>query len=246
MKGLQPSGLLQVSGLKKVYGRRTVVQGVSFHVAAGEVVGLLGRNGAGKTTTFRMTTGLIRPDGGEVHFRGQDVTRLPMYKRARLGMGFLSQEPSIFKYLTVEQNILAILERVERGKKAQRARLDELIERFGLEKVRGSEAHTCSGGERRRLEIARALVTNPRLILLDEPFNGIDPIAVADIQRNVAELKQLGIGVLVTDHKVRETLLTTDRAYIMLDGRILVSGTPEEVVADPTARSVYLGEDFSL
>lgn len=238
--------LLRVDGLRKVYGRRVVVQGVSFHVGRGEVVGLLGRNGAGKTTTFRMTMGLIQPDGGEVRFAGRDVARLPMYRRARLGMGYLSQEPSIFKFLTVEENILAILERVERDRRRRRARLDGLVARLGLGTVRHSVANTLSGGERRRLEIARALVTEPSLILLDEPFSGVDPIAVAEIQGIVRELRAEGIGLLLTDHNVRETLSTTDRAYIMLDGEILVSGTPEEVVRHPTARSVYLGEGFTL
>ncbi|MFC1706362.1 LPS export ABC transporter ATP-binding protein [Planctomycetota bacterium] len=238
--------LLEVSGLEKTFGRRTVVRGVSFHVDRGEVVGLLGRNGAGKTTTFRMTVGLEQPDAGAVRFDGREVTRLPMYRRARLGMGYLSQEPSVFKFMTVEDNILAILERWERGRKAQAERLEELIADFGLDHVRTSRAYSLSGGERRRLEIARALVTNPSLILLDEPFSGIDPIAVNDIQGLVLDLKSKGIGVLLTDHNVRETLSTTNRAYIILDGQILVSGTPDEVVTDPTARSVYLGENFRL
>jgi lipopolysaccharide export system ATP-binding protein len=237
--------LLEVVGLEKVYGRRPVVCGVSFHVDAGEIVGLLGRNGAGKTTTFRMTVGLIEPDGGKVYFEGRDVARLPMYRRARLGIGYLSQEPSVFKFLTVEQNILAILERYERGR-AKHARLEQLIEQFGLGKVRKSLAVALSGGERRRLEIARALVTRPKLILLDEPFAAIDPITVAEIQEIVRGLSAAGIGVLLTDHNVRETLRTTDRAYIILDGRILVAGRPDEVVDHPTARAVYLGENFTL
>lgn len=238
--------LLSVVELRKVYGRRAVVRGVSFYVGAGEIVGLLGRNGAGKTTTFRMTMGLVRPDGGQVLFRGQEVTRLPLFRRARLGMGYLSQDPAIFRSLSVEANLLAILERVERSRAVRRARLEELLARFGLERVRTSLASTLSGGERRRLEIARALVTRPALILLDEPFSGVDPIAVQDIQQIVCDLKRQGIGVLLTDHNVRETLATTDRAYIILDGQILVAGTPAEVVADPVARQVYLGERFTM
>lgn len=239
--------LLAVEQLRKVYGRREVVRGVSFTVGRGEIVGLLGRNGAGKTTTFRMTMGLIRPNGGRIHFQDADVTSWPMYKRARLGLGYLSQEPAIFRNLTVEQNILAIMEHTgPRGRKRRRERLDELIEQFGLGTVRKSFAATLSGGERRRLEIARCLVTDPKLVLLDEPFSGVDPIAVFEIQEIVRTLRERGIGVLLTDHNVRETLSTTDRAYIMLDGKILVSGTPDEVVADPTARKVYLGEQFSL
>lgn len=240
-----PAHLLEVKGLEKSYGRRPVVRGISFHVDAGEIVGLLGRNGAGKTTTFRMTVGLVEPDGGKVFFEGRNVARLAMYRRARLGMGYLSQEPSVFKYLTVEENILAILERTARGP-AKTERLEELIGQFGLEKVRKSLAVSLSGGERRRLEIARALVTRPKLILLDEPFSGVDPIAVADIQEIVLGLRAAGIGILLTDHNVRETLSTTDRAYIILDGQILVAGAPKEVVEDPTARAVYLGEKFTL
>jgi lipopolysaccharide export system ATP-binding protein len=237
--------LLEVVDLRKTYGRRTVVRGVSFHVDAGEIVGLLGRNGAGKTTTFRMTVGLIRPETGRVLLEGKDVTGLPMYRRARLGIAYLSQEASVFRYLTVEENILAILERWDRGEKKAR-RLEELIARFGLEKVRKSPAASLSGGERRRLEIARALVTHPKLLLLDEPFSGVDPIAVADIQELVLSLRASGIGILLTDHNVRETLSTTDRAYIILDGQILVAGSPKEVVEHPTARAVYLGEKFTL
>ncbi len=238
--------LLEVRELEKTYGRRRVVRGVSFDVAPGEIVGLLGKNGAGKTTTFRMTVGLIRPDAGTVRFRGDDIARLPMYRRARLGMGYLPQESSVFRYLSVDDNLLAILERVESGAGARQARLEELIGQLGLEKVRRSLACTLSGGERRRLEIARALVTRPALILLDEPFSGVDPIAVADIQEIIGDLRARGIGILLTDHNVRETLSTTDRAYIIEEGRILVSGTPREIVDDPKAREVYLGEKFTL
>ncbi|RME76408.1 MAG: LPS export ABC transporter ATP-binding protein [Planctomycetota bacterium] len=240
------SPLLEASKLRKVYGRRTVVHDVALRVERGEIVGLLGRNGAGKTTTFRMTMGLVRPDGGTVRFAGRDVTRLPLYRRARLGMGYLSQEPAIFRQLTVEDNLLAILERVERSRSERARRLEELIAQFGLGAVRHNRARRLSGGERRRLEIARTLVTRPSLILLDEPFSGVDPIAVQDIQKIVLGLRERGIGILLTDHNVRETLRITDRAYIMLDGRILVSGTPQQVVADPTARRVYLGEEFEL
>jgi len=238
--------LLEVRDLQKVYGRRAVVRGVTFHVDAGEIVGLLGRNGAGKTTTFRMTVGLIRPDGGAVYFAGRDVAHLPMYRRARLGMGYLSQEASVFKFMSVEDNIRAILEHHEPDRAKQDERLEELIAAFGLGRVRKSLGQSLSGGERRRVEIARCLVTRPSLVLLDEPFVGIDPITVADIQQLVLALKARGIGILLTDHHVRETLSTTDRAYIILDGQILVSGTPAEVVAHPVARKEYLGENFTL
>ena len=238
--------LLEVRDLQKSYGRRQVVRGVTFHVDQGEIVGLLGRNGAGKTTTFRMTIGLVRPDGGAVHFAGQDVARLPMFKRARLGMGYLSQEASVFKFMSVEDNIRAILEHHESDRRKQDERLEELIATFGLGRVRKSLGSSLSGGERRRVEIARCLVTRPSLVLLDEPFVGIDPITVGDIQQLVLDLRKRGIGILITDHNVRETLSTTDRAYIILDGQILVSGTPAEVVAHPVARKEYLGENFTI
>jgi len=232
--------------LKKSFGKRLVVKGVSFTVEAGEIVGLLGRNGAGKTTSFRMTVGMIPPDDGRVMFRGDDVTGLPMYQRARRGIGYLSQESSVFRQLTVEDNIQAIAERTKLGPKRGLVRRDELIGLFKLEKVRKSYAESLSGGERRRLEIARALVTEPSLILLDEPFSGVDPIAVSDIQDLINGLKDMGIGILLTDHNVRETLSTTDRAYIIDDGEILVSGVPGEIVEDRRARAVYLGENFRL
>ncbi len=238
--------LLEVRGLEKAFARRPVVRGVSFHVDEGEIVGLLGKNGAGKTTTFRMTVGLFPPDSGSVHFQGRDIARLPMHRRARLGMGYLSQESSVFKLLTVDENILAILERRERDRAERARRLDELIGQFGLEKVRRNEACTLSGGERRRLEIARALGTRPTRILLDEPFSGVDPIAVADIQEIIRDLAGRGIGILLTDHNVRETLSTTDRAYIIEEGQILVSGSPREIVENQKAREVYLGEKFTL
>lgn len=238
--------LLEVVGLEKVYGRRPVVCGVSFHVDAGEIVGLLGRNGAGKTTTFRMTVGLIEPDGGKVYFEGRDVARLPMYRRARLGIGYLSQEPSVFKFLTVEQNILAILETLDLDSAARRARLRDLLAELGLTPLARSPAYTLSGGERRRVEITRALVRSPKFILLDEPFAGIDPIAVTEIQKIIFHLKERGIGVLVTDHNVRETLRITDRAYIVHDGVIFRSGTPERLAADDDVKRIYLGADFRL
>ncbi len=242
----QASHLLEVRDLQKVYGKRPVVRGVSFHVDRGEIVGLLGRNRAGKTTTCRMAVGLLRPDGGSVHFDGQDVAPLPMYRRARLGIGYLAQEASAFRFLSVEDNIRAILEHHEPDRRKREARVGELIGQFGLEKVRKNLAVSLSGGERRRLEIARALTIRPTLMLLDEPFAAIDPIAVAEIQEIVLGLKRMGIGVLLTDHNVRDTLATTDRAYIILDGQILVSGSPAEVVANPVAREVYLGENFRL
>jgi lipopolysaccharide export system ATP-binding protein len=238
--------ILEVKELCKSYSRRQVVRRVSFHVEAGEIVGLLGKNGAGKTTTFRMTVGMIIPESGKVFFQGEDITDLPMYRRARKGMGYLSQESSVFRYLTVEDNIRAILERTRIDSKGQLPRLEELISRFGLQKVRRSYANTLSGGERRRLEIARALVTEPCLILLDEPFSGVDPIAVAEIQEIVYGLKSSGIAILLTDHNVRETLSTTDRAYIIEEGEILVSGTPTEIVENRRAREVYLGEKFTM
>ena len=244
--------LLEVRGLVKYYGRRKVVDGVNFHVDQGEVVGLLGPNGAGKTTSFRMTTGMVAPYAGSVTFAGQDVTRWPMYKRARLGMGYLSQESSIFRKLTVEQNILAILEAVPMirslGRKLtaaeRRQRTDAVLEQFGLTRLKRNYAGTLSGGERRRLEIARCLVCEPLLILLDEPFTGIDPITIADIQKIVRDLRDSGIGLLVTDHNVREALKITDRSYLIKDGTVKVEGTPQELVVHPVAIRDYLGEGF--
>ena len=223
-----------------------VVKKVSLDVKSGEVVGLLGPNGAGKTTTFYMTTGLIPADSGNVILDGQDVTTDPMYIRARKGIGYLPQEPSVFRGLTVEQNILAILETIDLENSERKERLRTLLSELGLESLAQSPAHTLSGGERRRVEITRALVVSPRFILLDEPFSGIDPIAVSDIQKIIFHLKERGIGVLVTDHNVRETLRITDRAYIVHDGEIFRSGTPESLASDEEVRRIYLGTDFRL
>ncbi len=240
------SGILRADGLVKVYGGRKVVDGVSLEVRVGEIVGLLGQNGAGKTTTFYMIMGLIRPDGGKVFLDGTDVTSFPMHKRARMGLGYLSQEPSTFRKLTVEENIRAILETLDYTKEQVEEETKRLLEDLGIEHLRRSKAYSLSGGERRRLEIARALVTKPRFMLLDEPFSGIDPIAVQDIQGIVVGLRQKGIGLLITDHNVRETLSITDRSYIMADGKVLISGRPEDLVRNQLAREVYLGERFSL
>jgi lipopolysaccharide export system ATP-binding protein len=237
---------LRTHELTKSYNGRTVVRGVSLDVVSGEVVGLLGPNGAGKTTTFYMTIGLTAPDSGRVELDGHDVTGDPMYMRARKGLGYLPQEPSIFRGLTVAQNILAILETLDLNAASRRVRLRELLAELNLTPLAGSPAHTLSGGERRRVEITRALVVSPLFILLDEPFAGIDPIAVADIQKIIFHLKERGIGVLVTDHNVRETLRITDRAYIVHDGAIFRSGTPESLAADEEVRRIYLGADFRL
>lgn len=238
--------LLRAKGLTKRFGDRTVVKNVSFHVDESEIVGLLGPNGAGKTTTFRMTVGMIAPDGGEVLLDGHDVTRLPMFQRARLGVGYLSQEPSIFRQMTVAENLLAVLEALGMQRADRERRTAELLDEFGLDRVSGSMAMTLSGGERRRLELARTLALDPRLILLDEPFSGVDPIAVEDIQAQLWRLRDQGIAVLVTDHAVRETLRTTDRAYIIYEGAIFRHGSAAELAADPKVRAVYLGEGFSL
>jgi lipopolysaccharide export system ATP-binding protein len=238
--------ILRTHALTKSYGGRTVVRGVSIEVASGEIVGLLGPNGAGKTTTFYMTVGLTAPDSGRVELDGQDVTNDPMYVRARKGIGYLPQEPSIFRGLTVEQNILAILETLGVDRASRERRLAELLGELGLASVAKSPAYTLSGGERRRAEITRALVISPRFILLDEPFAGIDPIAVTEIQKIVFHLRDRGIGVLITDHNVRETLRITDRAYIVHDGGIYRSGTPAALAADEDVRGIYLGTDFRL
>jgi len=238
--------ILRSENLEKVYGKRKVVKGVSLEVHQGEIVGLLGPNGAGKTTTFYMTVGFIKPNAGKVYLEGDDITALPMYKRAKKGIGYLPQEPSVFRKLSVQDNILAVLQLTDLSKAAQKAKLEELISEFGLEKVRSSRGDTLSGGERRRTEIARALATSPKFILLDEPFAGIDPIAVEDIQQIVAKLKTKNIGILITDHNVQETLSITDRAYLMFEGNILKVGTAEELAADEMVRKVYLGEHFEL
>lgn len=238
--------ILRAEHIVKVYGRRTVVQGVSFDVHQGEIVGLLGPNGAGKTTSFYMTVGFIKPTEGRVYLDQEDITDLPMYRRAQKGIGYLPQEASVFRKLTVEDNIKAVLEMTSLSKEAQADKLEELIDEFNLHKVRKSNGDTLSGGERRRTEIARALATNPNFILLDEPFAGIDPIAVEDIQYIVAKLKVKNIGILITDHNVQETLSITDRAYLMFEGNILKAGTAEELAADEMVRKVYLGKHFEL
>ena len=240
------SGGLQATGLGKRYKKRPVVRNVSLSLQRGEAVGLLGPNGAGKTTTFYMITGLVQPDEGRVMMDGHDVTMLPMYRRARLGLGYLPQEASIFRGLTVEQNIRAALEMVEPESDRRAAMLDELLAEFGIAHLRRAPALALSGGERRRCEIARALATHPSYILLDEPLAGIDPIAVGEIRDLVKHLKDRGIGVLITDHNVRETLEIIDRAYILHDGKVLMEGNPQEIVANEDVRRVYLGEKFSL
>jgi lipopolysaccharide export system ATP-binding protein len=240
------AGYLAVHSVEKSFGSRQVVRGVSIYVRRGEAVGLLGPNGAGKTTVFYMITGLIKPDRGAIELDGHDVTRLPMYQRARLGIGYLPQEASIFRGLTVEQNIRAVLEVIEPSKKKREYELDALLDEFNVQKLRKSPSIALSGGERRRVEIARALATRPNYMLLDEPFAGIDPIAVGDIQDLVRHLTNRGIGVLITDHNVRETLGLTDRAYIVYAGEILTEGSPEEIVANPDVRRLYLGEEFRL
>jgi len=238
--------LIQTRGLVKQYGGRRVVDGVDIHVRAGEVVGLLGKNGAGKTTTFYMIVGLVPPTEGHVFMGEEDVTRMPMYRRARRGIGYLPQEESIFRKLSVEENLLAILETLPMSEADRERRCDELLRDFGLEHVRENIAITLSGGEKRRVTIARALVTNPNLLLLDEPFSGVDPMAVHDIQEIILHLKQRGLGVLITDHNVRETLSVVDRAYIIEEGRVLSEGTREFLLNDPIAREIYLGHRFTM
>jgi lipopolysaccharide export system ATP-binding protein len=237
--------LLKASNLVKRYGHRTVVDHVSFDVGHREVIGLLGRNGAGKTTTFRMVMGMVVPDGGQVMFDGFDISKLPMYKRARRGMGYLSQEPSIFQRMTVEQNLLAILETTRRSRAQRQEEAERLMEQFGLTKTRRQKAVTLSGGERRKLEIARSLITNPSLILLDEPFSGVDPIAVEDLQREIRQLKDsLGKAILITDHNVQQTLKVCDRGIIIVDGKVLAQGTPKELINNPQVRQAYFGHTF--
>lgn len=236
--------LMQASGLVKSYKNRRVVDGVSMCVKPGQIVGLLGPNGAGKTTSFYMIVGLVPPDSGEVEFLGKSVSKTPMYQRARLGMGYLSQEPSIFRKLSVKDNILAILETLDINAAERKSRLESLVEELGLTKVLNQKAITLSGGERRRLEIARALVTNPKFIMLDEPFSGVDPIAVYDVQQIIYQLKDKGLGILITDHNVRETLSITDYAYIMVEGKVLREGTPEFLKSDELAREKYLWNTF--
>ena len=237
---------LQVSGLRKSYKRRVVIRDVSLHVSRGEVVALLGPNGSGKTTCFYNIAGLIRPDAGQVKLDGRDVTRLPMYRRAKLGIGYLPQEASIFRGLTVEKNILAVLEIALPDPHSRRERLEELLGDFSIAHLRHAPAMALSGGERRRCEIARCLAADPKYLLLDEPFAGVDPIAVSEIRALVSQLKDRGIGVLITDHNVRETLEIVERAYILHDGKVLMSGTTEEVVQDENVRRVYLGQNFRI
>ena len=238
--------LLATQQLIKEYRHRRVVNGVSISVAPGEIVGLLGPNGAGKTTTFNIVVGLIKPDSGAVLFQQRDMTRLPMHQRARLGIGYLTQEPSVFRKLSVEQNILAILETCRMKKADRRVRLKYLLEELDLTALAKSMAYTLSGGEKRRLEITRALVTSPKLLLLDEPFSGIDPIAVYEVQKIVRRLKERGLGILITDHNVRETLKLVDRAYLIHKGEVVYEGAAEQLVNDPRAREIYLGPEFNL
>lgn len=238
--------ILRAENIIKTYGKRTVVRGVSFDVKQGEIVGLLGPNGAGKTTSFYMVVGFIRPTEGQVYLDDEEITDLPMYKRAQRGIGYLPQEPSVFRKLSVEDNIKAVLEMTKLSKAEQKDKLELLLEEFNLNRVRTGLGDTLSGGERRRTEIARALASDPKFILLDEPFAGIDPIAVEDIQYIVAKLKTKNIGILITDHNVQETLSITDRAYLMFEGSILKAGTAEELAADEMVRKVYLGKHFEL
>lgn len=237
---------LWTKGLKKCYGDRQVVRGVDLSIAAGNVIGLLGPNGAGKTTTFYMVVGLAQPDGGQVFIDEDEITGLPMYQRARKGISYLPQEASVFRKLTVADNLLAILETIEPERGLQKQRMEQLLEEFGISHIAGAKGYSLSGGERRRVEIARALITKPAFVLLDEPFAGIDPIAVADIQNLIVTLKQKNIGVLISDHNVRETLGVCDRAYILCNGEVLEFGTPEEIASSSKARAVYLGDDFRL
>jgi len=237
---------LRSEKIVKVYKDRMVVKGVDIHVKSGEIVGLLGPNGAGKTTSFYMMVGFIRPTQGKVFIDGDDVTALPMFERARHGLGYLAQEPTIFKGLTVEENLLAVLERILDDKAAQKKRVDELLNEFGLTKLAKQKAWTLSGGEKRRMEIARCMISNPKIILLDEPFVGIDPITVSDLRQMIFKLKDKGIGVLITDHNVRETLPLTERAYLIYDGKILVEGDQNTLLNDANARKLYLGEDFKM
>jgi lipopolysaccharide export system ATP-binding protein len=246
LSGINTTMILRSDNLIKKYGTRTVVNNVSVEVNQGEIVGLLGPNGAGKTTSFYMTVGLIKPDAGHVYLDNLDITNLPMYKRAQAGIGYLPQEASVFRNLSVEDNVAAVLELTKLTKAQQKEKLEALLEEFGLNRVRTGMGNVLSGGERRRTEIARALATDPKFILLDEPFAGIDPIAVEDIQRIVEKLKQRNIGVLITDHNVQETLSITDRAYLLFEGKILKAGTAEELAADEQVRKVYLGQNFIL
>ena len=237
---------LSTEGLAKEYAQRRVVDGVSIHVNPGEIVGLLGPNGAGKTTTFNMVVGIVRPDEGGVLFEQEEITDLPMHERARAGIGYLTQEPSVFRKLTVKENILAILETCDIGTAERQLRLKSLLDELDLSSLSDSKAYQLSGGEKRRLEITRALVTNPKLLLLDEPFAGIDPIAVYEVQKIVRRLRERGLGILITDHNVRETLKMVDRAYLIHQGRVMLEGDAEKLVEDPKAREIYLGPEFNI
>ncbi len=238
--------LLELKDLVKIYNGRSVVNGLSLSVGRSEIVGLLGPNGAGKTTSFYMAVGIIQPDRGEIFFDQEDITKKPIHERCRLGMGYLAQEPSIFRKLTVEENIMAVLETLDIGPRERRRRMESLLEELNIWHLAKSKAYTLSGGERRRLEITRALVTNPSFLLLDEPFSGIDPIVVAEAQEIIKDLKKRGMGILLTDHNVRETLSIVDRAFLVADGQILRSGTAHDLMNDPMARKIYLGEKFTM
>lgn len=238
--------ILRAENLVKTYKGRSVVKGISVEVNQGEIVGLLGPNGAGKTTSFYMTVGLVKPNSGTIYLDQMDITAFPMYKRAQHGIGYLAQEASVFRKLSIEDNILSVLQLTSLSKEAQVAKMESLIDEFGLQHIRTNRGDLLSGGERRRTEIARALATDPKFILLDEPFAGVDPVAVEDIQRIVAQLKNKNIGILITDHNVQETLAITDKTYLMFEGKILKAGTPEELVADEMVRRVYLGQNFEL
>lgn len=237
---------LMAKGLVKIYGDRTVVNGMNVQCSCGEIVGILGPNGAGKTTTFYMVVGLVKPEAGTVTFRGEDITKLPVYKRARKGLGYLAQEPSIFRKLSVWDNVMAILETLPMTRKERHARAEELLTPFDLMKVAKQPAYTLSGGERRKLEIARALVRNPAILMLDEPFAGVDPLSVNEIQDIVRKLAAQGLGIIITDHNVRETLSVVDRAYLVYNGKLLREGTSDELVNDPEVREKYLGENFRM
>ncbi|MBL8013788.1 MAG: LPS export ABC transporter ATP-binding protein [Candidatus Omnitrophica bacterium] len=238
--------LLEAKNLVKTYNNRRVVDGLSISVGRSEIVGLLGPNGAGKTTSFYMAVGIVQPDEGQIIFDQDDITKKPIHERCRLGMGYLAQESSIFRKLTVEENIMAVLETLEIGPQERKRRLESLLEELNISHLAKSRAYTLSGGERRRLEITRALVTNPSFLLLDEPFSGIDPIVVAEAQEIIRDLKKRGLGILLTDHNVRETLAITDRAYLVAEGRILISGSAQDLINDPKARRIYLGEKFTM
>jgi lipopolysaccharide export system ATP-binding protein len=238
--------LLRVEGISKAYRGKTVVSGVSLDVNSGEIVGLLGPNGAGKTTSFYMVVGLIRPDGGKILFKGKNIARLPVYQRARLGIGYLSQEPSVFRKLTVEENVMAILETLDITATERRTRLVTLLKDLGLDKLAHQRAYTLSGGERRRLEITRALVTRPAILMLDEPFSGVDPLAVSDIQQIILGLRDRGLGIFITDHNVRETLSVVNRAYLMYEGKIIREGASDFLINDKMSRDIYLGQGFRM